>query len=268
VNGYVLFQMWEPARQSLIERHQFSVGQARTRLLAQFSDMERDADKAAADWLERASQNFNPDRDDEASIYEAAHDEKIAYFLLLEDMRDNTRLSVVAGMFHEWDKQLREWMVREILHWHRGDEVRGKIWSQDFGGLVDLFTYLGWDIRQRPYYSTLDACRLVVNVYKHGEGISFQDLKRHYPEYVENPLQEFGGALQGMDFTDHTNLKVTEEHIQEFSNAIVAFWNDVPNNIHDDAVCNPVCELPKWFEKAWLKDHAAAASQSGQTQNS
>lgn len=258
MKGYVLFQMWAPARRLLIEHHQFYVGQARTRLLSQFSDMERDADKASADWLERANHRFDPDRDDEASIYEAAHEEGIAYYQLLKDMRDNVRLSVVAGMFHEWDKQLRDWMVREIRHWHRGNEVRDKIWSQDFGKLVDLFACLGWDIRLRPYYRTLDACRLVVNVYKHGDGISFQDLKQRYPEYIVNPLKGVGNDLLGMGFMDHTNLKVTEEQIQEIADAIVAFWEDVPNNIHDD----PVSKLPKWFEKALLKDRAAAVSQS------
>jgi len=256
--------MWEQARQLLIERHQFYVDQSRTRLLAQFSDMERDAEKAAADWMERASQRFDADRHDESSIYEAAHDEKIAYHQLLEDMRDNIRLSVVAGMYHEWDKQLRDWMVHEILHWHIGDEVRSKIWSQDFGGLIDLFACLGWNIRQTPYYSTLDACRLVVSVYKHGEGLSFQDLKRRYPEYVKTPFQGFDNDVQGIDFTDHTDLKVTEKQIQGFSNAIVAFWNDVPKYVYDD----PFSESPKWFKNAWLKDHAAATSQCEQTKNS
>ncbi len=27
-------------------------------------------------------------------------------------------------MHHEWDKQLREWMAREILHWYGETEVR------------------------------------------------------------------------------------------------------------------------------------------------
>lgn len=259
MKGYVLFHMWEPARQLLIERHHFYASQARTRLLTQFNDMEREADKAAADWLERASHRFDPDRDDEASVYEAAHDEGVAYYQLLEDMRDNVRLSVVAGMFHEWDKQFREWMVQEILHWHHGSEVRGKIWSQDFGGLIDFFAGAGWNIRLRPYYRMLDACRLVVNVYKHGDGGSFQDLKERFPEYIENPLKGFGDDLLGTGFTDHTNLRVTEEQIQEFSDAIVAFWKDVPEHIHE----NQVGELPKWFEKAWLKDRAATVVRPG-----
>ncbi|MFC3110870.1 hypothetical protein ACFQAT_28455 [Undibacterium arcticum] len=257
MSGYVLFQMWEPFRQLLIEGHQFYVDQARRRLLSQFDDIESEADKAAADWLERNSHRFDPDRYDPGAFCEAAQEEGIAHYQLLNDMRDNTRLSVVAGMFHEWDKQLRDWMTREILHWHSGADVRAKIWSQNFGSLADLLACLGWDIRSRPYYRTLDACRLVVNVYKHGEGGSFQDLKRCYPEYIDNPLKGFDDPLD-MDFRDHRDLKVTEEQIQGFSAAIVAFWNDVPPKIVDD----PVGELPEWFEKAWLKDLKAAANRS------
>ncbi|GAA5013104.1 hypothetical protein GCM10025794_01360 [Massilia kyonggiensis] len=234
----------------LIERHKFYVEQARKRLLSQFSNIESEADKAAAEWLKRAGSRFDPDNDDPASFYETAHDEGVAFYQLLADMRDSVRLSVVAGMFHEWDKQLRDWIVREIQHWHHGEEVRAKIWSQDFGGLADLFACLGWDIRSQPFFATLDACRLVVNVYKHGDGNSFRDLKQRHPEYLEDPFKGFGDDALGMGFVDYTNLKVTDDHINEFSAAIVAFWENVPDNIHDD----PVGDLPKWFEKAWLRD--------------
>lgn len=53
-----------------------------------------------------------------------------------------------------------------------------------------------------------------------------------------------------MDLTDYTNLRVSEDQIKGFSDAIVAFWKDVPDNIHDGSSD----DLPKWFEKAWLKD--------------
>ena len=258
MSGYVLFQMWEPFRQMLIERHKFYVDQARTRLLSQFNDIECEADNAANEWLQRASHRFDPDRDDDGSIYEAANDEGIAFYQLLQDMHGDVRLSVVAGMFHEWDKQLRDWIVHEILHWHHGDEVRAKIWSQDFGGIVELFSCLGWDIPSRPYYSMLDACRLVVNVYKHGDGKSFRDLKKRYPEYLDKPLTGIGGELLGVGFTDFTDLTVTEAQIEGFSNAIISFWGDVPNNIHDDLDL----ELPKWFESAWRKDRAASGSKT------
>jgi hypothetical protein len=253
MTGYVLFHMWPPAKKMLIERHKFFLEQARKRLLSQFSNLKEDADQAAEEWLERAGRHFDPDRDDPGSFEEAAYHEGIAFYQQLEDMRDSVRLSVVAGMFHEWDKQLRDWMVREILHWHRGDEVRAKVWAQDFGGLVDLFASFGWDIKSKPYWAMLDACRLVVNVYKHGDGGSFRDLKQRYPQYLQNPLKDFGAVMQGVDFIDYTDLNVSEDHINEFSDAIVAFWTDVPERIHE----GQVGEMPKWFEKAWLKDGKA-----------
>ncbi len=54
MSGYVLFQMWEPFRQSLIKGHLFFVEQARKRLLSQFNDIEADADRAAEEWLEQS----------------------------------------------------------------------------------------------------------------------------------------------------------------------------------------------------------------------
>jgi hypothetical protein len=249
--------MWGPFRQILIEGHLFYVDQARKRLLSQFDDIESEGQDAAADWLDRNGPRFNPDRDDPEAFYEAAQEEGIAHYQLLSNMRDNTRLSVVAGMFHEWDKQLRDWMVREIQHWHRGPDVCARTWSQNFGGLADLFACLGWDIRSKSYYPIIDACRLVVNVYKHGEGDSFQELKRRFPEYVDNPLKSFDDRMD-MDFTDHRNIKVTENQIQSFSDAIAEFWGDVPENIFDDMVG----ELPIWFEKAWMKDVKAVTNRS------
>ena len=118
MSGKVLFHMWEPFRASLIANHQFYVDQSRKRLLSQFDNIEPEADKATEEWLERSNSRFDPDRHDPADFYETAHEVGIEFYGLLSDMRDQTWLSVVAGMFHEWDKQLRGWLVREIGHWH------------------------------------------------------------------------------------------------------------------------------------------------------
>jgi hypothetical protein len=89
-------------------------------IAGQFNNLEQDAKKAEAAWLERTSHRFDPDRDDEGSVYEAAEAEGIVYYQMLEDMRDDVRLGIVAGMYHQWDKQFREWIVQEVSHWHRG----------------------------------------------------------------------------------------------------------------------------------------------------
>lgn len=256
MSGYVLFQMWEPFRQSLIEEHLFYVEQARKRLLSQFDDIEKEADGAAEEWLGQHSHRFDPDRHDPGDFYESAHEAGIEFYQLLSDMRDRTRLSVVAGMFHQWDKQLRDWLVREVQHWHRGDITVSKIWSMDFGKIADLLESLGWKIRSAKYFDKLDACRLVVNVYKHGEGNSFDDLKQNYPEYLNDPFRTVRGSISGSDFLDHTNLAVNDDQFQEFSKAVVEFWQDVPANIFDSEITS----VPDWFAKAISKDRAANIS--------
>ena len=252
MSDYVLFQMWEPFRQSLIKGHLFYVEQAQKRLLSQFADMESDADRAAEEWLEQSGKFFDPDRHDPGDFYEAARDIGIEFYGLLSDMREQTRLSVVAGMFHEWDKQLRDWLVCEIQHWHRGDSVASKVWSADFGQIADLLESLGWDVRSKDYFRTLDACRLIVNVYKHGKGKSFDDLREHFPEYLDDPLKDFGGTISGAGRLDHTHIKVNNAQFQALSDGILAFWRDVP----ESAIEFQVTDVPDWLYRALLKDRA------------
>jgi len=155
MSDYVLFQMWEPFRQSLMKAHLFYIEQARKRLLSQFDDIEAEADRASDEWLQQGGQYFDPDRHDPADLYESANDVGIEFYGLLSDMREQTRLGVVAGMFHEWDKQLRDWLVQEIRHWHAGDSAKSKIWSVDFGQIADLLESFGWNLRSKDYFRTL-----------------------------------------------------------------------------------------------------------------
>ena len=252
MSGYGLFQMWGPFRQSLIKGHSFYVEQARKRLLSQFDGIEADADRAAEEWLLQSGQHFDPDRHDPGDFYERANDVGIEFYGLLSNMREQTRPGVVAGMFHEWDKQLRDWLVREIHHWHRGDNATLKVWSADFGQIADLLESFGWKLRAADYFRALDACRLVVNVYKHGEGKSLDDLRNGFPEYLDDPFKDIGGTLSDTKSLDHTHLKVSEDQFQAFSEAILAFWRDVPENVFD----SQVTDVPDWFGKAILKDRA------------
>ena len=132
MSGYVLFQMCSWTRESIVKDHTFYVEQAKKRLLSQFDHIESEAEKAAEEWLERSGSYFDPDRHDPADFYEKANEVGIEFYSLLSEMRDQTWFGVVAGMFHQWDKALRGWMVREIEHWHRGENFPRKVWSSDF----------------------------------------------------------------------------------------------------------------------------------------
>ena len=44
------------------------------------------------------------------------------------------------------------------------------MWSADFVQIAELLESIGWQIGSAGHFKMLDACRLVVNVYKHGKG--------------------------------------------------------------------------------------------------
>jgi hypothetical protein len=247
-----LFYMWEPFRKQLIAGHNFYVEQAQKRLLSQFQNMEAEADEYGTEWLNKCSQNFDPDRHDPDSFYEQAHDESIEFYQMLEDMLNRTRLSVVSGIFHEWDKQLRDWVLKEVNHWHHGYEVNKALWKANFGGIIDFLEAFGWQIRSKSYYTHLDKCRLVVNAYKHGDGDAFSKIKANYPEFIDTLGSSDAFYLE---CADHTALKIEDFHIIEFSNAIIEFWKDVPEYIWPN---NESFNFPKWFEESYNKDYATA----------
>jgi hypothetical protein len=102
-------------------------------------------------------------------------------------------------------------------------------------------------------FQNVGTMRLVVNVFKHGEGISLDELKEKYPEFVPDPL---GGEYRSRHL-DHSNMKVTDEHLEQFSSAILEFWRAIPEEMW---IRQEESEVPKWFEKAYLKDRAEHGS--------
>ncbi|AUG42741.1 hypothetical protein CXP47_23620 [Pseudomonas chlororaphis] len=246
----VLFQMWEPFRQTVIEENRFYLEQAKGRLLSQFNDIDREADAAGKRWLEDQAPYFDPDRDDPGSVYENAYDHSIEFYQLLSEMRDQTRLSIIAGMFHEWDKKLRSWLVKEIRHWHYGEEALKKIWSANFDEIAELLDATGLAKPNTDYMLKLSTYRYVINVYKHGDGNSFETLKVNHPEFLrKSPIDEI---LPEFMWMDHTALIATDQQLDELSDTIIEFWKSIPHEINDDTVT----WAPQWFVKAQTRDSA------------
>lgn len=256
----VLFNMYSGFRDQLIEKHKFFVQQARFRLLDQFTDeaISEEADRTAEESWERRGQYFDPDRHDPGDFAEAANDDGIWRYQLLTEMRDSVRLSIVAGFFHEWEKNLRQWLVDEVRHWHHGDVTKQSIWMKNIVDLFELLESFGWSLRDSAFFPDLDACRLVVNVHKHGDGPSLTELANSYPQFLEHPLAAMRGEIGEMWFSpSYENLKVTDENLEAFSAAILQFWRDVPENIFDSQITDP----PSWLIKAIEKDRTTGEAQ-------
>lgn len=249
----VLFQMHSALRADLIGKHEFYVRQAKKRLLSQFQeeDIRQEADSEGERFLEENQRHFNPDVHDGSEFYEMAGEAQSERYQLLFEMRNNVRLSIIAGLFHEWEKNLRQWLVDEIQHWHYGEDTKSTIWKKNVSDLFELLESFGWPLKCASYFKDLDACRLIVNVYKHGEGNSLNGLDQSYPKFLDHPFEEMRGIVGETWFSpSYEYLKVEDDDLEAFSDAILQFWKDVPENVLNTHITNP----PSWLLKAIEKD--------------
>lgn len=259
MNSYVLFQMPPNFREELIEKHEFYVHQAKKRIIEQFTDhaIKEEANQTAEESWRARGQNFNPDYHDPGDFAEDAYEDGVWRYQLLCDLRDNVRLNIIAGLFHRWEKDLRQWLANEIQRWHRGNEVKDKIWKTNFENLFDLLESFGWNLKKSNWFADIDACRLVVNVHKHGDGPSLQNLHREFPSFLVDPHSDITGSTSLLfSYYSHNDLKVSDNDLDVFANAIKQFWLDLPDEVVEPQISDP----PKWLTNAIEKDRAAAKS--------
>lgn len=76
---------------------------------------------------------------------------------------------------------------------------------------------------RRAVLSELDACRLVVNVYKHGQGNSLVELNEKYPEYLPNPLGN-ENWLREASPVHRDCLSVSEQGFAKMARGLRSFW--------------------------------------------
>ena len=244
---FTLFYFATIDRPYILGKHNFYVTEARKRIFAQFSDIDIQAasQQKEQDYYEEAGKYFNPDSDDEGAIWEQAMHVGISHSLALRDMKNTVSLALTAGMFHQFDKELREKCIREFSHWLEYDVIRLMIWDIGFPRLIEILEWVGMDITGKAYHEKIDCCRQVVNVYKHGDGHAHRVLSDAHPEYYGN-INTLGGErfIFGLE-----QLEVSETQFIEFADAITDFWNDIPIR----CTKSNMRKEPKWIDKEYTQ---------------
>jgi len=256
-----IFYMWEKRREDLIATHEFYVTQGKPRITDQFSDEERlkkEADEYAERWLEEIGRHFDPYRHNPEDFLEQAYDEKIQFYQTLEELGNSARLALISGMFHLWERSLREWLTSNdgIGDIRMGAALPKAIWKSNFDQIFELLACAGLFVSSDKAKDTLDTFRLVVNTYKHGVGDSFERLKYKRPEFFDrHNLRSLSHWIYSVDYADYTDLFVFSEHIDELSEAIIAFWKAIPEYSTE----NRLTRFPQWFQRAHERDCRDAA---------
>ena len=61
-----------------------------------------------------------------AAAAETAHEHGLEFYMLLSNMKTQTSLGAMASLYHQWDKDFRDFMERELSHAY--DRDRNECW--------------------------------------------------------------------------------------------------------------------------------------------
>jgi hypothetical protein len=150
--------------------------------------VEGEAEQHADDKYNRLLSLSGDDHTDPESLAEAAHERGLRFYESLSDLKQQVILGALAGLYHQWEKELREFIERELMHDLTPDAAAKYAWVGHIGAVFDLSTEFGWPVRNDPFFPMIDACRLVVNVYKHRQRPISSGAEAEISRYIRDPL--------------------------------------------------------------------------------
>lgn len=213
-----------------LQKHRFYVEQIKKRLLSQFSDLKGDADRYLAQTMHEMSARPSAGPGDDSHIPEIAYNASIDYYSHLSDLKKQVLLSSLAGMYHQWDKDFRDHLNKELSHYTDENKIEKYVWRPASIEVLEILTDFGWDVKTEPFFDAIGACHLIVNVYKHGKGPALKSLYAQYPQYLPDHINI--GLLQGgEEFIDYQWLHVSDEDFEKFADAIHNFWQTMPERL-------------------------------------
>jgi len=230
MNGNIAFWDFPPGERELIlEQNRFYLEQAKSRFLRQFSNIKEESELHRDEELKRMSSHFNPDYHDESSFYEAADDAGIIMYESLSELRNSMVLSIASGMLHNFEKRMRQKLTEELNHTMDTSEVKRMVWwkNSNFDQLIELLSEIKPGIGNQDFIEDLQLLRLIVNVYKHGDGGSHKKLSKQYPEFYSTNewATKFGFELE------YGELTLPDEYLDKFAAAIDALWRFLPERV-------------------------------------
>jgi hypothetical protein len=218
--------MYSGIREHYLARHDFYVEEVKRRVLGQFGDISEEAERFAETEYERLGSMPGSEDSDMGDIAQTAEERAQEFYALLSDLRQQMMLGAVAGLYHQWDKDLRDFLEIELRHSVENPEKLA--WNQKGGITFDVLNAFGWNCAAEPFFSKIEAARLIVNVHKHGKGGSLEKLAKEYPEYLKDP---FPTMKIVDDYVDHEWVTVSDAQFDEIAAALRAFWERFPERL-------------------------------------
>ena len=235
----VNFQMCPFHRGQIIEQHRLHVARTKIRMADQLTNeqIQSEAQDFAQKLFETESRQPSWGFNQSGSLTEVAHTAGVWHYQALAARRDEVRLEIVNELFDTLEANLSRWLIDRVRDLNLHESIQLGVRDMQFDKLVKELEGFGWDIGNKAYYQKINICRLIANVCTHGEGgQSFDELNASHPEYFVNLMTQRRGRLDDMLIESRNReLVISQEHIDDFAEAISEFWRDFP-----ESLCVPI----------------------------
>jgi len=134
-----------------------------------------------------------------------------------------------------WEQDIISFILnkakKDKIHYYSKDKK--KEIKLDFYFAKCIFNMYGFNFEELKIWPKIKELRLLVNVIKHGEGISSDNLKKIHPEYYKISSFNTNKDLLSLFHSSlgFETLNVKEEDFLNYCNILVEFWRALPENM-------------------------------------
>lgn len=167
------------------------------------------------------NENFDP-----GDYVEAVQEYGLEVYENLQFTRQQVLGLAAAGLYHLWERLLKQFFSKELRGWTFGGRDIHKIMAPaNFDRLKEFLSEFGFHLAQQSYYTNLCELRLVANVVKHGDGNSCEELQTSAPHLFEGYNYHFD------IFSKADTLELKPADFARYAKAVTDFWNTFPENL-------------------------------------
>ena len=171
---------------------------------------------------------------DPATIAEACHEAGIEKYEILSLMKYRSLMMWISCMYQVWEQQVISFIRGEvkqqnILHEGTfGDDSH----ITSIGKALECFAFHNYNIKLMECWDKIEEMRLLVNVIKHAEGYSAEDLRMLRPDFFEWDDSIFFRVEDKLKYNKSTllteTLNVSKDDFFMYYEFLYAFWDELP----------------------------------------
>lgn len=168
---------------------------------------------------------------DPSELYADVQAQAFRRYQLLRIMSYRTIAMWLSCAYQMWEQQCKTFVIQECKNnriRYTEKDVRNDKWPSA------MFKRHGIDFESFHCWDKLHELDLLVNTFKHSEGRSEKELQQKRPEIFIKANQYLGNqALLNVYHTSllETTIYLTQQDFFDYCNAIVEFWNELPNQM-------------------------------------